>query len=185
MHPSTQAMSNYVEGDITFDILDDDDLPDIATSSRQDFLDDERVELLISLIDPIVNAMFKVRNDIGQKIRKENEDYERYLREQEEKRRKKEEEDRKKAEEQAREAEQKRQEAEKRQKEAEHSRQEAEERQRRAEEKAEKEQQRAQYILNVSGVEDKNIMNSIHSIYNMSNRVKENLDDLIGVVQDS
>lgn len=113
MHPSTQAMSNYVEGDITFDILDDDDLPDIATSSRQDFLDDERVELLISLIDPIVNAMFKVRNDIGQKIRKENEDYERYLREQEEKRRKKEEEDRKKAEEQAREAEQKRQEAEK------------------------------------------------------------------------
>ena len=185
MHPSTQAMSNYVEGDITFDILDDDDLPDIATSSRQDFLDDERVELLISLIDPIVNAMFKVRNDIGQKIRKENEDYERYLREQEEKRRKKEEEDRKKAEEQAREAEQKRQEAEKRQKEAEHSRQEAEERQRRAEEKAEKEQQRAQYILNVSGVEDKNIMNSIHSIYNMSNRVKENLDDLSGVVQKS
>lgn len=56
MHPSTQAMSNYVEGDITFNILDDDDLPDIATSSRQDFLDDERVELLISLLDPIVNA---------------------------------------------------------------------------------------------------------------------------------
>ena len=76
MHPSTQAMSNYVEGDITFNILDDDDLPDIATSSRQDFLDDERVELLISLLDPIVNAMFKVRNEIGQKIRSENEEYE-------------------------------------------------------------------------------------------------------------
>lgn len=37
----------------------------------------------------------------------------------------------------------------------------------------------------MSGVEDKNIMNSIHSIYNMSNRVKENLDDLSEVVQHS
>lgn len=185
MHPSTQAMSNYVEGDITFNILDDDDLPDIATSSRQDFLDDERVELLISLVDPIVNAMFKVRNDIGQKIRKENEDYEKFLREQEKKRREEEEEARKKAEEQAKEAERKKEEAEERQKEAEHGRQEAEERQKRAEEKAEKERQRARYILNVSGVENKNIMNSIHSIYNMSNRVKENLDVLRGVVQGS
>lgn len=176
MHPSTQAMANYVEGDITFNILDDDDLPDIATSSRQDFLDDERVELLISLLDPIVNAMFKVRNEIGQKIRKENEDYEEYLRKQEE-------EVRKKAEKQAKEAERKREEAEERQKEAEQRKNEAEERQKRAEENAEKERQRARYILNVSGVEDKNIMNSIHSIYNMSNRVKENLDDLSGVVQ--
>lgn len=178
MHPSTQTMSNYVEGDITFNILDDDDLPDIATSSRQDFLDDERVELLISIIDPIVNALFKARNDIGQKIRKENEDYEKYLREQEEEKRKKEEEARKKAEEQAREAEEK-------QKEAEHNRQEAEYKQKKAEERAEKERQRTRYILNVSGVEDKNIMNSIHSIYNMSNRVKENLDDLSEVVQNS
>lgn len=176
MHPSTQAMSNYVEGDITFNILDDDDLPDIATSSRQDFLDDERVELLISLLDPIVNAMFKARNEIGQKIRSENEEYEEYLRQQEEDKRRKEEESRQKAEEKAREAEQKR-------KEAECDKKEAEEREKRAEERAEKERQRTRYILNVSGVEDKNIMNSIHSIYNMSNRVKENLDDLSEVVQ--
>lgn len=107
MHPSTQVGANYIEGDITFNILDDDDLPDIATSSRQDFLDDERVELLISLIDPIVNALFKVRNDIGQKIRKENEDYEDGLKKQEEEKRKQEEEARRKAEEQAKEAEQK------------------------------------------------------------------------------
>ena len=176
MHPSTQVSANYVEGDITFNILDDDDLPDIATSSRQDFLDDERVELLISILDPIVNAMFKVRTEIGQKIRSENEEYEEYLRKQEEEKRKKEEEARKKAEEQAREAEQK-------QKEAEQNKKEAEEKQKRAEERAEKERQRTRYILNVSGVEDKNIMNSIHSIYNMSNRVKENLDDLSEVVQ--
>ncbi len=37
MHPSTQVGANYIEGDITFNILDDDDLPDIATSSRQNF----------------------------------------------------------------------------------------------------------------------------------------------------
>lgn len=178
MHPSTQVSANYVEGDITFNILDDDDLPDIATSSRQDFLDDERVELLISILDPIVNAMFKARTEIGQKIRSENEEYEEYLKKQEEEKRKKEEEARKKAEEQAREAEQK-------QKEAEQNKKEAEEKQKKAEERAEKERQRARYILNVSGVEDKNIMNSIHSIYNMSNRVKENLDDLSEVVQHS
>lgn len=178
MHPSTQVSANYVEGDITFNILDDDDLPDIATSSRQDFLDDERVELLISILNPIVNAMFKARTEIGQKIRSENEEYEKYLKEQEEEKRKKEEEARKKAEEQAREAEQK-------QKEAEQNKKAAEEKQKKAEERAEKERQRAQYILNVSGVEDKNIMNSIHSIYNMSNRVKENLDDLSEVVQHS
>lgn len=178
MHPSTQVSANYVEGDITFNILDDDDLPDIATSSRQDFLDDERVELLISIVDPIVNAMFKARNEIGQKIRSENEEYEEYLRKQEEEKRKKEEEARKKAEEQARNAKQK-------QKEAEQNKKEAEERQKRAEERAEKERQRTRYILNVSGVEDKNIMNSIHSIYNMSNRVKENLDDLSEMLQHS
>lgn len=178
MHPSTQVSANYVEGDITFNILDDDDLPDIATSSRQDFLDDERVELLISILDPIINAMFKARTEIGQKIRSENDEYEEYLKKQEEEKRKKEEEARKKAEEQAREAEHK-------QKEAEQNKKEAEEKQKKAEERAEKERQRARYILNVSGVEDKNIMNSIHSIYNMSNRVKENLDDLSEVVQHS
>lgn len=119
MHPSTQAMSNYVEGDITFNILDDDDLPDIATSSRQDFLDDERVELLISILDPIINSLFKVRNEIGQKIRNENIEYENYIKEQEENKRKKEEEARQKAEEQARKAEREKNEAEEKQRKAE------------------------------------------------------------------
>lgn len=175
MHSSTQTMSNYVEGDISFDILDDDDLPDIATSSRQDFLADERIELMISIVEPIINTLFKVRNEIGQKIRNENEKYEEDLIKQEQEQRKKEEEERKKAEELAAVAE-------KKQKEAEKNKKEAEKKQRKAEEKAEKERQRSQYILNVSSVEDKNIMNSIHSIYNMSNRVKENLDDLNEVV---
>ena len=75
MNPSTQAMANYIEGEISFDILDDDDLPDIATSSRQDFLDDERVEKLIELVTPIVSALFKNRIAVGNHIREETKKY--------------------------------------------------------------------------------------------------------------
>lgn len=85
--PSTQAMANYIEGELSFDILDDDDLPDIATSSRQDFLDDERVTKLISLVDPIISALFKLRIKIGQQIRNENNQRAREIEEEERKRR--------------------------------------------------------------------------------------------------
>lgn len=81
MRESTQAMANYIEGEISFDILDDDDLPDIATSSRQDFLDDERIEKLIEIVDPIVSTLFKLRIKIGQQIRTENNDYSEKLKE--------------------------------------------------------------------------------------------------------
>lgn len=164
MRRSTQTMSNYIEGEITFNILDDNDLPDIATSSRQDFLDDERIDLLIELVDPIVNALFKVRNNIGQIIRNENDQYTEYLIEEEKKRKEVEEEKRKKAEEEAIKA--------KKEKE------EAKEKQRMAEETAKRERRRSQYVIDVTGVEDKHIVNSIHSIYNSSNRVKENLDKI-------
>ena len=159
---STQTMANYIEGEISFDILDDDDLPDIATSSRQDFLSDARVELLISLVNPILSKLFKVRNDIGQTIRDENEKYEDFLREQERRKREAEAKAREEAEEVARQA-----------IEAQYV---AEQKRLHAEAEAKRERKRSQYILNVSDVEDKNIMNSIHSIYNMSKRVKENLD---------
>lgn len=161
---STQTMANYIEGEISFDILDDDELPDIATSSRQDFLSDRRIELLISLVTPVLSSLFKLRNEIGQTIREENEDYEKFLLKQEEEKRKAEEAARAEAENAARKAEE--------------AKKEAEEKQRKAEAEAQRERRRSQYILNVSDVEDKNVLNSIHSIYNMSNRVKENLDAL-------
>ena len=161
---STQTMANYIEGEISFDILDDDELPDIATSSRQDFLSDSRVELLVSLVSPILSSLFKVRNEIGQKIREENDAYEEFLLKQEEEKRKTEEAARVEAENTARKAEE--------------AKKEAEEKQHIAEVNAQRERKRSQYILNVSEVEDKNVLNSIHSIYNMSNRVKENLDAL-------
>ena len=167
MRPSTQTMSNYIEGEISFNILDDDDLPDIATSSRQDFLDDDRIALLSKIIDPIINTLFKLRNEIGQTIRSENDGYQRYLLDQERKHKEAEAEARAKAQEEARQAEVARKEAERRQKQA--------------EEEADRERRRSQYILNVSDVEDKNIMNSVHSIYNMSTRVKDNLDEINNV----
>ena len=161
---STQTMANYIEGEISFDILDDDDLPDIATSSRQDFLSDSRIELLISLVNPVLSALFKLRNEVGQTIREENDDYSKYLLKQEEEKRK--------AEAAAR------AEAEKNAHKAEEAQKKAEEKQHQAEAEAQRERKRSQYILNVSDIEDKNILNSIHSIYNMSTRVKENLDAL-------
>ena len=126
MRRSTQTMADYIEGEISFDILDDDDLPDIATSSRQDFLADERVELLISIVDPIVNMLFKVRNEIGQKIRSENTAYAKHLLEEEENKRKAEEEARRKAEEEAKRAEEEKKEEERKRKQAEQAKANAE-----------------------------------------------------------
>lgn len=69
---NTQAFSNYIEGEISFDVLDDNELGDIATSNRQGFAeDDERVALLIELLKPIVTSLIAHRVKIGQKIRDE------------------------------------------------------------------------------------------------------------------
>jgi len=172
---STQAMANYIEGDITFNILDDDDLPDIATSSRQDFLDDERVDLLISLVDPILTSLFYFRNKIGKTITKETDDHTEYLKEIEREKARIEEEKRK-AEEEAR------LEAERIAKEAEEARKEEERKRKAAEERAAAEAKRCQYVIDVSKMEDKNLINSMHSIFNMSDRVKQNIDALSNIV---
>ncbi len=99
--PSTQAMSNYIEGEISFNILDDDDLPDIATSSRQDFLDDERIKLLLSIVEPISKRLFSLRNKVGNQIKKEIKEYQDFLVASEKKKREEEVASRRKAEQQA------------------------------------------------------------------------------------
>lgn len=73
---NTQAFGNYIEGEISFDILDDERLPDIATSNRQGFDEDsDRIQLLIGILKPIVGALIRQRAKIGDEIRKEEEDY--------------------------------------------------------------------------------------------------------------
>ena len=73
---NTQAFSNYIEGEISFDILDNDKLPDIATTNRQGFDEDsDRIQLLIDILKPIVSALIKRRADIGEEIKKEEKAY--------------------------------------------------------------------------------------------------------------
>lgn len=167
---NTQAFSNYIEGEISFDVLDDDRFEDISTSNREGYKkDDVRVKRLIEIVGKIVSKLITERVDIGSQINTELRRYNEELRQAEEEARRKAQEDARKAEEEA------------------HRAQEAqaiaEQKQKKAEAVAHRERRRSQYILNVSDVEDKNIMNSVHSIYNMSNRVKENLDEINNLVE--
>mgnify|MGYP004496633241 CR=1 FL=1 len=96
---NTQAFSNYIEGEISFDILDDNELGDIATSNRQGFVeDDERVLLLIDILKPIINYLIRVRIKIANQIHDEVELYYAEEKEKIEAERKREAEQRKKAE---------------------------------------------------------------------------------------
>ena len=64
-----QAMDNYVEGEISFDILDDDLFEDASTSSREGYsLSDPRVEKLIEICRKIVRALINERTSIGNQI---------------------------------------------------------------------------------------------------------------------
>lgn len=118
---NTQAFSNYIEGEISFDILDNNDLEDIATSNRQGFVeDDERIVLLVNLLKPIINYLIRQRVKLGTIVNEEERIYREKINEKLEEEKKiaveekeREERLRKKAEDQQREAERKRQEVEK------------------------------------------------------------------------
>ena len=59
---NTQAFGAYIEGEISFDILDDDELEDIATSNRQGYVEEDiRVKKLIEILKPIVNSLISTR----------------------------------------------------------------------------------------------------------------------------
>lgn len=73
---NTHALSNYIEGEISFDILDDNELEDIATSNRQGFVDDDvRVLLLIELIKPIINRLIKERIRLADQVHLEEKEH--------------------------------------------------------------------------------------------------------------
>lgn len=65
----TGTYANYIEGEVSFDLLDEDSLPDIATSNRQDFDEtDSRVTLLRALVRPIVRTLIQRRTALAAKI---------------------------------------------------------------------------------------------------------------------
>ena len=73
---NTQAFNNYIEGEISFDVLDDDRLEDIATTSRQDFeTKNDRVQLLIEILRPIVNALIRQRVKLGEIVALKEQEY--------------------------------------------------------------------------------------------------------------
>lgn len=68
----TGAFANYIEGELSFDLLDDNLLPDIATSSRQGFDElDDRWILLKSILRPIVRQLINERQKIADDLKRE------------------------------------------------------------------------------------------------------------------
>jgi len=64
--------ANYIEGEISFDILDDNDFEDIATSNRQDFsIEDERVKLLLEILKGLCRQLLQRRQELADKINEE------------------------------------------------------------------------------------------------------------------
>ncbi len=71
---NTQAFVNYIEGEIHFDVLDEDDLPDIATSNRQSLDEhDPRVLLLVEIIKKVVSNLINKRTDLTEQIKNQQE----------------------------------------------------------------------------------------------------------------
>lgn len=70
---NTQQGVNYIEGEISFDLLDDNRLDDITTSNRQDVdIHDPRVGLLIDLVKKLVTRLISYRVRVTDEVSAEN-----------------------------------------------------------------------------------------------------------------
>jgi hypothetical protein len=73
---NTQAFGKYIEGEIHFDILDTNNLPDIATANRQEYKENnDRIIKLIDILKPIIGSLIRERSKIGSRINKEEKEY--------------------------------------------------------------------------------------------------------------
>lgn len=145
---NTQAFSNYIEGEISFDVLDDDAFEDISTSSREGFKrDDPRIEKLLELVGKIVTRLISERIDAKTRLNKIKEDFQL--------------EESKKTELLLSQA-------------AEQVTLALTEKTK-AENAAKKERQRNDYIISVSNIKENNVLPSMHGIYNLSSRAKRKL----------
>ena len=73
---SNQAFANYIEGELSFDILDYDDFEDSSTSSREGYtLTDPRVKKLIEIAGKICSSLLQERSKIGTQINQERDNY--------------------------------------------------------------------------------------------------------------
>ncbi len=67
-----QAFANYIEGEVSFDILDDNEMPDIATAGRQDYdTADPRFLKLCELLKVIGDSLVRNRQALADKLKEE------------------------------------------------------------------------------------------------------------------
>ena len=170
---NTQAFGNYIEGEISFDILDNDFLEDISTSNREGLSgNDERITLLIELLKPIVNKLISERVNIGSMVRKEVEKIRQEEREEAERKERLAEEKRRQEEEAKIIAERRHQEAEFARKVAETKQQEAEI----ARDMAEKENQRKDVLIEKNNSVQQNLLtHELTGIYKNINSVNKKI----------
>lgn len=65
-----RAFANYIEGEVVFDVLDDDNLEDIASAGRQGFdTHDERFIILQQAMSKVGNALVSKRQSVADKIK--------------------------------------------------------------------------------------------------------------------
>jgi signal transduction histidine kinase len=163
---NTQALRTYIEGEIHFDILDVNNLPDIATANRQEYKENnDRIQLLVDILNPIVGSLIRERSDMGTKLRKEEREYWE-AREAEQKAKKEE------AEQKARKAEEARQEAERKYQEAEDVRQ-------RYEEDLNIRKQQNYFLEAALTVDDRTSFYNTHVIKGNAEDIEENLKHLL------
>lgn len=69
---SVAAFAPYIEGEISFDILDDDLFEDASTSNREGYsISDPRIQKLSEIVGKIINTLVTRRNDAGKKVNEE------------------------------------------------------------------------------------------------------------------
>ncbi len=180
---NTQAFSNYIEGEISFDILDDDRFEDIATTNRQSLVtDDERVKLLIEILNPIIGKMIRERVRLGQEVKKEEDAIEAEIERQREEKEREQEEARQKAEKEAKE-ERKEKEKEK-------------ERRQKAEKTLEQTNSENVFLRKTTNVDIDALLTTFHSVLNDSEAITEvinlytpptlsNINDLVDGVKEA
>lgn len=69
---STAAFASYIEGEISFDVLDDDMFEDASTSSREGYsVSDPRIKKLVEVVGKIISTLIIERNKAGNVINEE------------------------------------------------------------------------------------------------------------------
>ncbi|HEM6179215.1 TPA: ATP-binding protein [Streptococcus suis] len=189
---NTQAFGAYIEGEISFDVLDHDRLEDISTTNREGLSgNDERITLLINLLKPIVNKLISERANIGSVVRKEVDEIRRKEKKALEEKRIQEEEAKKIAEEERREAELARKTAEREKIEAQQKQRQAEvakevEREKRlvTEQELKITSKQALFLRKLTNPKFENATEALHAMYTESDSIELSINSISQILNE-